>query len=236
MGHQFWQLMERGGPVMWPLLAMSIISLTLIFDRMLFWWRHRRNAAQVLRLNDALRRGDRQQAARLSKGSGPFAEVARQMLEDGATDSVALEAVQNQRPRLERFMIILSTIITAAPLLGILGTVSGIIQSFRLLGEQSVLTDPRDVSAGIAEALLTTAAGLVIALVTLFPYMAFRTQVDRAITRLETVIAAAQQGLRGEHAGAKSGHEAAGFDGRATSTEPESERSSGRQPSRSSRA
>lgn len=93
-------------------------------------------------------------------------------------------------------MVSLSTIITAAPLLGILGTVIGIIQSFKLLGEQMTLSDPKDVAAGIAAALLTTALGLTVALFTLFPYMIFRGQVDLAIGRLETVIAAAQQGQK----------------------------------------
>ena len=82
-----------------------------------------------------------------------------QLLDEGPSDAVAMEAVELQRPRIDRFMVALSTIITAAPLLGILGTVLGIIQSFRLLGEQSVLTDPSDVAGGIAAALLTTALG-----------------------------------------------------------------------------
>ncbi len=92
----------------------------------------------------------------------------------------------------------MSTIITAAPLLGILGTVIGIIRSFRILGAPSEgqLTDPSAVSAGIAEALLTTALGLIVALVTLFPYMIFRANMERALGRLESVIAAAQQGVK----------------------------------------
>ena len=117
------------------------------------------------------------------------------MLDHGASDAVAMEAVEMQRPRIDRFMVALSTIITAAPLLGILGTVVGIIQSFRLLGEQAALSDPTDVAGGIAAALITTAFGLIIALVTLFPYMLFRSWSSRAIGRLETLIAAAQQGL-----------------------------------------
>ena len=130
----------------------------------------------------------------IRKDRSPFAEVARRLLKHGATEAVAVEVVEAQRPRLDRFMVSLSTIVTAAPLLGILGTVIGIIQSFRLLGEQTTLTDPRDVSAGIAAALLTTALGLLVALITLFPYMIFRSHVDRALGRLESVIAAAQQG------------------------------------------
>jgi biopolymer transport protein ExbB len=130
--------------------------------------------------------------------SSPYGVVAKLLLDIGASDAVAMEAVESQRPRIDRFMVALSTIITAAPLLGILGTVLGIIQSFRLLGEQAVLTDPSDVAGGIAAALLTTALGLIIALVTLFPYMLFKGWSSRAIGRIDALIAAAQQGLSGE--------------------------------------
>jgi biopolymer transport protein ExbB len=124
----------------------------------------------------------------------PYGFVAKALILNGPSDAVAMEAVEAQRPKIDRFMVALSTIITAAPLLGILGTVLGIIQSFRLLGEQSVLTDPSDVAGGIAAALLTTALGLIVALVTLFPYMLFRGWSSRSIGRIESLIAAAQQG------------------------------------------
>jgi biopolymer transport protein ExbB len=80
-------------------------------------------------------------------------------------------------------------------MLGILGTVTGIIQSFELLGGARTIVDPRDVSGGIAEALITTAAGLIIALGALFPYMAFKAQADRALGRFEAIVTAAKQGL-----------------------------------------
>ena len=118
-----------------------------------------------------------------------------------ATDAVALAAVDEARPALDRYMIALSTVITAAPLLGILGTVIGIIQSFQLLGSQSTLTDPTEVAGGIAAALITTAFGLIVALITLFPYMLFRGQSIRAIGRMETLIASAQHGTSVAHDG-----------------------------------
>ncbi len=190
-------LIDKGGYVMVPLLALSIISVALIIERCWFWFLvgGRGSMRRIERLNSVLRRGDVVQAKEMIKrDSSPYGIVAKALLEDGSSDAVAMEAVELQRPRIDRFMVALSTIITAAPLLGILGTVLGIIQSFRLLGEQSVLTDPSDVAGGIAAALLTTALGLIIALVTLFPYMLFRGWSSRAIGRLEAVIAAAQQG------------------------------------------
>ncbi len=190
-------LIDKGGYVMVPLLVLSIISVALILERCWFWLLvgGRGSMRRIEKLNSVLRRGEFEKAMKLvKKDSSPYGLVAKALLEDGSSDAVAMEAVELQRPRIDRFMVALSTIITAAPLLGILGTVLGIIQSFRLLGEQSVLTDPSDVAGGIAAALLTTALGLIVALVTLFPYMLFRGWSSRAIGRIEAVIAAAQQG------------------------------------------
>jgi biopolymer transport protein ExbB len=64
-----------------------------------------------------------------------------------------------------------------------------------VLGGTRALVDPRDVSAGIGEALITTAGGLIVALATLFPYMIFRAQADRALGRFEAIVSAAKQGL-----------------------------------------
>lgn len=189
-------LIERGGIIMVPLLALSIAALAMIVERSLFWWiAHRATAVRrAEHLLEALRVRNRTRALALTEGDeGPYAVVARRLAERGAGDAVALAAVDAVRPRIERFMTALSTTITAAPLLGILGTVIGIIRSFELLGGHTSLTDPRAVAAGIAEALLTTAFGLIIALLTLFPYMLFRGHVQRAFLRLESLIAAARE-------------------------------------------
>jgi len=190
-------LIDRGGIVMVPLFVLSIISLALIIERIWFWvlLGGRGNMRRLEKINIALRDGDKEMVTQLTRRDGsPYGEVANTLISQGASDAVALEAVERQRPRLDRFMVALSTIITAAPLLGILGTVLGIIQSFRLLGDQTTLTDPSDVAGGIAAALLTTALGLIVALVTLFPYMLFRGWASQTIGRLEMIIAAAQQG------------------------------------------
>lgn len=190
-------LIDKGGYVMVPLFILSIISVALILERCWFWLLvgGRGSMRRIEKLNSVLRHGDFEKAKEMIKrDASPYGQVAKQLLEEGSSDAVAMEAVEVQRPRIDRFMVALSTIITAAPLLGILGTVFGIIQSFRLLGEQAVLTDPSDVAGGIAAALLTTALGLIVALVTLFPYMLFRGWSSRAIGRLESIIAATQQG------------------------------------------
>ena len=180
-----------------PLFVISVISITLILERCWFWFLvgGRGSLTRLNKLNSSFRKSDDALARKLvQKDGSPYGEIAKTLLDEGASDAVAMGAVEMQRPRIDRFMVALSTIITAAPLLGILGTVIGIIQSFKLLGSQELLTDPTDVAGGIAAALLTTAFGLIIALVTLFPYMLFRGWSSRAIGRIEAMIAAAQHG------------------------------------------
>ena len=192
-------LMHSGGFVMWPLLALSLIAVTLIVERCWFWLctygpKQRRFISE---LGAMLRRGDVDMARRLSASdAGVYGCAVRLLLSEGVSDATAIEAVESQRSRLERFMPTLSTIITAAPMLGILGTVVGIITSFQVLSDQATVTDPRLVSEGIAQALVSTAAGLLVAIVVLLPYNAFRAQTDRTLGRLEALIAAAEAACR----------------------------------------
>jgi biopolymer transport protein ExbB len=86
--------------------------------------------------------------------------------------------------RMRRFLIVLDTIITVAPLLGIFGTVVGIITSFDILGTSGV-EHPRAVMGGIAQALITTAAGLGIAIFSVFPYNYFTSRMENAVAAIE---------------------------------------------------
>ncbi|MEE9405332.1 MAG: MotA/TolQ/ExbB proton channel family protein [Algisphaera sp.] len=179
-------LFTRGGVVMWPLLLLSVVGLTLVLERLWFFARTggRKATRGYTVLAGALRRGDRDEAKRLAEADRTvYGAAARHLLAQGS--AAAAEAVELQRPAVERFLPTLSTIITAAPMLGILGTVLGIIASFEVLGNTATPPDPAVVGQGIAQALLTTAAGLVVALVVLLPYNLFRVQVDRTLGRLE---------------------------------------------------
>jgi len=192
-------LMRTGGWVMWPLAAMSLVALTLSAERLIFWTAaHRPGTTRWLaRLAEALRAGKTDNARGLCDASGSFyARFTARLIDRGRAPAAALELIEELRPALERFGPALSTIITAAPLLGILGTVTGIIESFQLLGEGGpAVSDPAQIAGGIAEALLTTASGLVVAVVALFPYALHRASLRRAMSRLEMIAAAAEQGL-----------------------------------------
>ncbi|MEM8739328.1 MAG: MotA/TolQ/ExbB proton channel family protein [Planctomycetota bacterium] len=190
-------LIARGGVVMWPLLVLSVVAVALLLER--GWFFLRTNApgrlGRVETLAKRLRRGDRVGARQLADADASvYGDTARRLLDEPPTPAAATDAIEAQRRRLERFLPVLSTIITAAPMLGILGTVLGIIASFQVLGDQTNTRDPSLVGQGIAEALITTAAGLVVALITLLPYNLIRAQVDRTLSRLESLVAAAQTG------------------------------------------
>lgn len=192
--------MARGGLVMWPLLLLSVLAVSVVLERAVFWGRldSRRGRGRYRALAESLRRGDVPKVTGLVTGDGsPYADFARDVMahEDGVDEATAAVLSEEVRPRFERGLLLLSTIVTAAPMLGILGTVIGIIQSFELLGGDATITDPNQVSGGIAEALITTAAGLVVALVALFPYMLFRGRQERALGRLESLATAAITGL-----------------------------------------
>ncbi|MCH2162661.1 MAG: MotA/TolQ/ExbB proton channel family protein, partial [Phycisphaerales bacterium] len=149
------------------------------------------------RLNRALHDGDRAQTKTLTQiDRSPYGELGNRLLVSGNDEAQAIADAEDVRPRFDKGLVILSTIITAAPMLGILGTVIGIIQSFELLGGDATISDPRQVSGGIAEALITTACGLVVALMALFPYMIFRGQQERSLGRMESLISSALQGFQ----------------------------------------
>jgi biopolymer transport protein ExbB len=199
----FADIMTKGGWVMGPLLICSLIGLTLSFERAWFWMRtnSRGNVARARRMGELIRAGDTQGAKALCEMDGSvYGRIVRSLLKEKPTDAAMVAAVDEQRPRMDRFMGTLSTIITAAPMLGILGTVTGLIRAFNILNDQGV-SNPREVTPAIAEALITTAAGLVVAIFVLFPYNAFRAQVDRTLGRIETLMAAA--GTRGSDEGKK---------------------------------
>jgi biopolymer transport protein ExbB len=180
---------QKGGPVMYPLLLCSMISLTFIIERTLFWIRQGRGRNQqvVNQILDLAAHNSYDKIKDLSQGAADF--VARMLYcgilhrQFSLKDALEMSA-EEEIKRMQKHLPILDTIITLAPLLGILGTVTGIINSFEALGAAGV-ENPQAVSAGIAQALITTAAGLIIAIPTLICYNYFQSRVDQATRLLE---------------------------------------------------
>ena len=181
----------HGGLIMWPLLLLSLFAVAVIAERVV-WWVSARRARDNDRLNriyHALGRGDRDDAIKLADGSGdPRIRVVAYSLEHPET---AIEIATQIRAAEElkiarRFLTAMDTIITLAPLLGLLGTVTGIMQSFKFVGGDQDLAVSK-VSGGIGEALIATATGLGVAIITLLPFNLFGSRAEELAEELETV-------------------------------------------------
>jgi len=182
-------LFQKGGIIMYPLLACSLVSLTVILERSLFWIREKRRADNALvdQVLELARLRKYEEIRTNTQGSADYVVrvlvcglVHREYSLSKAMEMAALEELK----RMKTYLPVLDTMITAAPLLGILGTVIGIIHSFDMLGRAGI-QDPQAVTTGIAQALITTAAGLLIAIFTLFPYNYFMSKVEKAAVRIE---------------------------------------------------
>jgi biopolymer transport protein ExbB len=184
-----YQFFHNGGPVMYPLLVCSLIVMTVVIERAIFWAKIEleRNRSLVDEVLELCRCGDWDTVRKKTMGCKDF--VVRIMISGilhrdfsllKAMEAAAADEVQ----RMRRFMGILDTMITVAPLLGIFGTVLGIITSFEMLGSSGI-ENPKAVTAGVAQALITTATGLGIAILSVFPYNYFSAKVERAALDIE---------------------------------------------------
>jgi len=176
----------KGGLMMIPLLASSVLSLTVILERGFFWWRLRKPAStpMILQCVDA---GDIAQAIELAKASRhPIARVLHAGLayRERSPGAAMEAAAQAELSRVKAYLPVLDTIITLAPLLGLLGTITGMISAFGLVSEAG-LGQTHAITGGVAEALIATATGLCIAIMTLIPYNYFRSKIEQLTGRME---------------------------------------------------
>jgi len=184
-----WEFFSKGGPVMYPLAACSIIALSVIIERAIFWTTQglRRRPALAAEILELYRCGKLDKIREKTAGCKDFVirvlisgMVHREFSMVKAMEAAAAEEIK----RMRRLMPVLDTMITVAPLLGIFGTVIGIISSFEMLGTAGI-EHPQAVTAGIAQALITTAAGLGIAILSLFPYNYFNACIENAVLTIE---------------------------------------------------
>lgn len=164
-------LFHKGGLIMWPLLAASLTALSVAFERALTVWKDRRSRrpADVAALLAELRKGEPMRAAAIGREStDPVARALAKGVSSAQFAAAYQREAVRELARLSRGTHVLDTIITLAPLLGLLGTVTGMIRSFGLLSGE--LDAPAAITGGIAEALIATAFGLCIAIVSLIPF------------------------------------------------------------------
>ncbi len=176
------EILVAAGIVAIPLLIFSIVAIALIIERIIFWYRVNNRQSKVVRESLALYRQDPSLAQeKLERNVDlPIARIFLEALslEDAEPDELALAidgATQAEIPVIKRFNNIFDMIVTLSPLLGLLGTVLGLIQSFSALNLGDIGgTKTAGVTSGISEALISTAFGLIVAMITLFFASTFR--------------------------------------------------------------
>jgi len=187
MNNQAIEIFYKGGPIMWPLLLVSIVALTVVIERMFFILLDKKNRDPVLvgEILSQVEMGRTDEAVAIAGNSKDF--VARALTyalthREKSFSEAMLRAANRELKRFNRGLTILETVITLAPLLGLLGTVTGMIRSFDMLGG-SELGAPTAITGGIAEALIATAFGLGIAITALLPFNYLNSRQEEA--RLE---------------------------------------------------
>lgn len=174
---------------MWPILLTSIVALTVVLERLFFVIRERlrRDPRSVDAMLTAVENGDVPMAVDYGKTSDDF--VARTLTyallhQEKSLSSALLRASGRELKRFNRGLSVLDTVITLAPLLGLLGTVTGMIHSFGLLGAEE-LGAPAAITGGIAEALIATAFGLGVAILALLPFNYLNSRLEEARREIE---------------------------------------------------
>lgn len=192
----------KGGPIMWPILFCALAAIAVIIERALFWSQLSRRATResLEPTFGALAKGNFDNAEDLcSDSANPFLATIHEGITQAHTSLLGAMQIRatDEIAHAEKRLWILSTFITLAPLLGLMGTVTGIMHSFNFVGDADL--SAQRVSGGIAEALIATACGLGIAIACLLPHnyfnrrlARFRSDLERAINHVEILVQSAK--------------------------------------------
>jgi biopolymer transport protein ExbB len=179
------ELFHAGKEIMWPILMLSFVMVTVVFERLLFTIRENANREPevVEKMLEAVERRDIEGALAIGRQSKDF--VAKILVyslsnKEYSLSNAFIRASSQELGRFQQGMATLDTVITAAPLLGLLGTVTGMMRTFGALGGGDVTGAMGSITGGVAEALIATACGLVIAILGLLPFNYLNARIETA--------------------------------------------------------
>ena len=188
------EIFLNGGLVMWPILFCSVVALAVAIERFLVLRRAKINLpAFLVRIRGFIKNKDMSGAASFClREKSPIANMVRKGLKKfGMGHERVKEAIENagrqEVSKLEKGLSILATVAGVAPLLGFLGTVTGMIQAFMRIEDLAGAASPSDLAGGIWEALLTTAFGLIVGIPAYVAYNYFLSWVTKFVADMETV-------------------------------------------------
>jgi biopolymer transport protein ExbB len=183
---------QKGGLLMWPILVCSVIAIAVFAERLFYLHRATIHVGEFLQgLSNLVQRRNFAEALHESAGTpGPVARVIhaaiiRHDAPRAELKEIVQEAGQLEVPKLERFLGVLATIAYVAPLLGLLGTVAGMIDAFGTLTSSGGYATVTELSNGVYKSLLTTAAGLVVATPTFVAYSYLSSRVNSLMHEME---------------------------------------------------
>jgi biopolymer transport protein ExbB len=187
-----WQQIPKGGPIVWPILAILGLGIAIVIERVIYLLRRRFDADSVIGRIDAL--AAHQDWDACQKECAPYAEKAVARVVKAGLDCCHLareemenalqEAILKEIPPMERYLSTLGMLAAIAPLLGLLGTVTGMIDTFHVITQHGT-GDPRMMSGGISVALVTTMLGLSVAIPIMLAHTLLSRAVDNIIGQME---------------------------------------------------
>ena len=178
-------LFIKGKEIMWPILLLSFVAVTVVVERLLFIIRENasREPEVVEKMLEAVERRDIDSALAIGRKSKDFiAKILVYSLSNRefSLSNAFVRASGQELARYQQGMAALDTCITAAPLLGLLGTVTGMMRTFGALGTGDIGAAAGQITGGVAEALIATACGLAIAVMCLLPFNYLNARADQA--------------------------------------------------------
>ncbi|MFV0415436.1 MAG: MotA/TolQ/ExbB proton channel family protein [Chthoniobacterales bacterium] len=186
------EIFQKGGPLMWVLLLFSTVAIGAFIERIFHLYRCTISTADFLRgIATLIRRGDIGEAIQeAALTPGPVARVVHTLLLRGEADAVELRVVGEESarleiPELERGLPLLSSIAYASPLIGLLGTLLGLLGSFSSISSQGIYTTTAEIAGGVFQSIITSTAGLAVAIPVYFAYAYLGARVDGVIADME---------------------------------------------------